>query len=101
VDGRRGIERSRHDPRIHEVVLVPIFHGGLEGRLKDELGRRGADDFEHGERVVIEQLAKRPSKTTGREMVPYRVEFPDRPRRTARAVLGAPTTEPFERYEDE
>jgi hypothetical protein len=71
-----------------ESRTIWIFHQALAEKLRDELGRRKTRDFTVGERIKINRSERKTSEATGRSYVPYRVSFPDAPKRTAADVLG-------------
>jgi hypothetical protein len=67
----------------------------LRNKVRDELARRGADDFVPGERVVIARSDEKKQSAAGNSYWYYRVVWPDAPRRTAADVFGVqsiPTT---------
>ena len=67
---------------------VFVFHQTLASKLREELERRGARDFEPGERIEITRGGWKDS-ANGRRYRLYTVRFPDRANRSAREILGA------------
>lgn len=59
----------------------------LRSKFAEELARRGAADFDLGERISVKRLATKES-ANGRSYRPFRVTFHDRPDLDARSVLG-------------
>jgi hypothetical protein len=80
---------------------VWVFHTSLAEKLRDELSRRKAQEFTVGERILIKRGERKVSETTGRKYVPYRVQFPDGPKRSAVDVLGAALGDQPEEQEEE
>jgi hypothetical protein len=76
-----------------ESRSVWVFHTSLAEKLREELSRRKTRDFTVGERIVVHRGERKTSKSTDRTYVPYRVTFPDGPKRTAADVLGGAVTE--------
>jgi len=71
-----------------ERLCVWVFHHSLAEKLRDELTRRRASEFTVDERIIIRRGERKTPETTGRSYVPYRVQFPDAPKRSAADVLG-------------
>jgi hypothetical protein len=63
----------------------------LVSKFSDELERRKEPDFTLGEQIVVERGAEKKESANGRKYWPFRVSFPDAPRRSAREILGART----------
>jgi len=66
-----------------------IFETALKEKLASELERRGAAEFEVGERIVVSRGEAKVVSEAGRGYWPITVEFPDRQTGTAAAILGA------------
>lgn len=60
----------------------------LISKFRDELKRRAAADFSPGERIIVEREAEKKESAAGRRYWPFRVSFPEAPRRTASDLLG-------------
>lgn len=60
----------------------------LREKFAEELRRRGARDFDRGERITIRRSAEKKTSGTGRPYWPYSVTFHDAPRQDAAALLG-------------
>ena len=69
-----------------------LFHEALASRFRDELEQRREPNFRVGERIIVERGDWKES-ASGRRYRSYRVRFPDRPRRSARDILGAAASE--------
>jgi hypothetical protein len=79
-------------PRSIWVNEVP-----LQMRLRDELRRRRAADFDAGERIVITRGTEKRETSNGYMAWPFRVKFPDQPKRAALDIIGGgdePDAEP-------
>lgn len=61
----------------------------LANKFRDELERRGESDFTPGETIVVERGAEKVISANGRGYWPFKVRFPDAPRRSAADLLGA------------
>jgi hypothetical protein len=71
-----------------ESRTVWLFHEALVSRLREELERRPSGTFELGERILITRTDWKTSESTGRKYRDYDVSFPERPKRSAREILG-------------
>lgn len=65
----------------------------LISKFRDELERRAQADFNPGEHVTVERAAEKKESANGRKYWPFRVSFPDAPKRSASEILGGETTE--------
>jgi hypothetical protein len=63
----------------------------LVSKFRDELERRTAGDFSPGEHVVVERAAEKKQSANGRAYWPFKVLFPDAPRRPASEILSRDT----------
>jgi hypothetical protein len=84
-----------------EHRTVWVFHTSLANKLSEELRRRKERDFVPGERILIRRGERKTSEATGRTYVPYRVQFPEGPKRTAADVLDSVSELTEEADEDE
>jgi hypothetical protein len=74
-----------------ERRTVWVFHTSLSEKLRDELKRRKAREFTVGERIAIKRGERKTSESTGRPYIPYKVTFPDAPKRSAADILMSAT----------
>jgi len=58
------------------------------GSSHDQLATRPTGDFTAGERIVIERGEEKVESAGGRRYWPYKVRFPDAPKRSASDILG-------------
>jgi hypothetical protein len=81
-----------------------LFDTALVSKFRDEIRRRTTRDLTPGEQLYIKR-GQMITSGTGRDYRRYDVRFPDRPKRKAADILGAPTDDPLEpdqeRAEDE
>jgi hypothetical protein len=77
-----------------EERSVWLFDTALVSKFQDQLGTRPTRDFTVGERIRIERGEEKVESAGGRRYWPYRVKFPDAPKRSASDILGvdAPST---------
>lgn len=61
----------------------------LREKFAEELRRRGARDFEQGERITIRRGADKKTSSNGKPYWPWVVVFHDAPKTDAASVLGA------------
>ena len=71
-----------------EPRSVWLFDAALVSQFREELAKRASGDFDAGERVPIERGAEKVKSSNGRGYWPYKVRFPDAPRRSASSILG-------------
>jgi hypothetical protein len=83
--GRRPILVLEIDGQARGIWVT---QEALRSQLGDELARRGESDFVVGEPVVVERGAEKKQSAAGRDYWPFKVEFPNAPRRTAAELLG-------------
>ena len=79
---------------------VWLFETALQSRFADEVAKRPTGDLTAGERISIRR-GDMVTSGTGRDYRSFKVRFPDRPKRKAAEILGAPTTEPDGTENDE
>ena len=75
-----------------EERSVWLFEAAIVSKFRDELAKRPSGDFTAGERVEIDRGAEKVESANGRSYWPYRVRFPDAPKRSAGDILGVGTT---------
>jgi hypothetical protein len=76
-----------------EARSVWVLHGPFLNKLQEELERRAVPEFTVGERMVFERWKeKATSESTGRSYTPYKAWYPDRPKRSAKDILGVGTS---------
>jgi hypothetical protein len=71
-----------------EERSVWLFEAAIVSKFRDELAKRPSGDFTAGERVEIDRGADKVESANGRSYWPYRVRFPDAPKRSAASILG-------------
>jgi len=76
-----------------EARTIWLFWESLTSKFREEVERRPDGDLEPGERITIERGDWKESGA-GRRYRAFSVKFPDRPRRSARDILGATRTAP-------
>jgi hypothetical protein len=73
-----------------EQRSVWMLHEPFLNKLTEELERRPSGEFTPGEEIVVEQWKeKKIGEASGRPYVPYKVAFPERPKRSQKDILGA------------
>jgi hypothetical protein len=70
-----------------------LFETAVQNRFADEVRKRASGDLTVGERITIVR-GEMVTSGTGRNYRAFKVRFPDRPKRKASEILGAPTHEP-------
>jgi hypothetical protein len=76
-----------------EERSVWVLHGPFQDKLTEELERRPNNEFTPGELIVVEQWKEKViAEASGRPYVPYKAWFPERPKRSQKAILGARKT---------
>jgi hypothetical protein len=65
----------------------------LRNRFADEVARRASGDLTPGERVTVKRLGKKMGGN-GRTYTAFEVDFPDRPRRSAREIFDVEPSAP-------
>jgi hypothetical protein len=71
-----------------EERSVWLFDTALVSKFQDQLATRPTGDFTAGERILIERGEEKVESSGGRRYWPYRVRFPDAPKRSASDILG-------------
>jgi len=71
-----------------EERSVWLFDTALVSKFHDQLATRPTGDFTAGERIVIERGEEKVESAGGRRYWPYKVRFPDAPKRSASDILG-------------
>lgn len=74
-----------------ELRSLWLLETALQSRLADEVARRSTRDLTAGERITIRR-GDMVTSGTGRQYRGFKVRFPDRPKRSASEILGAPST---------
>jgi hypothetical protein len=76
-----------------EKRSVWLLETALQSRFADEVRKRPTGDLTPGERIIIHR-GEMVRSGTGRDYRSFKVRFPDRPKREAAEIIGAPTLEP-------
>jgi hypothetical protein len=76
-----------------EARNIWLLETALRARLADEVAKRPTRDLTAGEQVQIHR-GEVVTSGTGRDYRSFKVRFPDRPKRKATDILGAPTEPP-------
>src|SRR5438034_1020679 len=64
-----------------EERSIWLFDSALVSKFQEQLATRATGDFTPGERILIERGAEKVESANGRRYWPYKVRFPDAPKR--------------------
>jgi hypothetical protein len=83
--GRKAIVVLTVDGQERSIWL---FEAALVSKFQEEIAKRNSGDFTVGERIEIDRGGEKVESANGRKYWPYKVRFPDAPKRSAGDILG-------------